>query len=66
MRMANIIKFNGLRPEVIKMELFPFSLRDVAATWFESLPIISVNTWEELVAVYMSIFFPPALTSERR
>ena len=25
-----------------------------------------VNTWEELVEAYMSIFFPPALTVERR
>ena len=42
------------------------SLRDVAATWFDSLPRKSVNTWEELVEAYMSIFFPPALTTERR
>ena len=32
MRMANIIKFDGVRLEVIKLQLFPFSLRDVAAT----------------------------------
>ena len=49
MRMANTIKLNGVRPEVIKLQLFPFSLRDVAATWFESLPIGSVNNWEESV-----------------
>ena len=49
MRMENTVKLNGVRPEVIKLQLFPFSLRDVAATWFESLPIGSVNNWEELV-----------------
>ena len=38
MIMANIVKLNGVRPEVIKLQLFPFSLRDVATTWFESLP----------------------------
>ena len=65
-RMANTIKLNGVRPEVIKLQLFQFSLRDVAATWFESLPIGSVNNWEELVEAYMSTFFPPALTSKRR
>ena len=43
MRMANTIKLNGVRPKVIKLQLFPFSLRDVAATWFESLPVGSVN-----------------------
>ena len=32
MRMANTIKLNGVRPEVIKLQLFPFSLRDVETT----------------------------------
>ena len=66
LRMANTIKLNGVRPEVIKLQLFPFSLRDVVATWFESLPYGSVNNWEKLVEAYMSRFFPPALTLERR
>ena len=65
-RMANTVKLNGVRPEVIKLQLFPFSLIDVAATWFDSLPVGSVNTWEELVEAYMSIFFPPTLTIKRR
>ena len=64
MRMANTVKSNGVRLEVIKLQLFPFSLRDVAATWFDSFPIGSVNSWEELVEAYMSRFFPPALTYE--
>ena len=58
MRMANTIKLNGVRPEVIKLQLFPFSPRDVAATWFESLPVGSVTNWEELVEVYMRRFSP--------
>ena len=66
MRMANTIKLNGVRPEVIKLELFSFSLRHVAATWFDSFPVGSVNTWEELVEAYMSRFFPPTLTVERK
>ena len=66
MRMENTIKLNGVRPEVIKLQLFPFSPRDGAATWFESLPVGSVNNWEELVEANMNIFFPSALTSKRR
>ena len=64
--MANTVKFNGVRPEVIKMQLFPFSLRDIAASWFDSLPYGSVNTKEELMEAYLSTVFPPSLTSERR
>ena len=66
MRMANIVKLNGVRPEVIKLQLFPYSLRNVAETWFDSLPVGSVNSWEELVKAYMSRFFPPTLTFEIR
>ena len=64
MRMENTVKLNRVRPEVIKLQLFPFSLRDVA-TWFESLPVGSVNIWKKLVEAYMSRFFSPALTVER-
>ena len=66
MRMEHTIKLNEVRLEVIKLQLFPLSLRDLAATWFESMPYGSVDNWEDLVEVYMSRFFPPALTSERR
>ena len=64
--MANIVKLNGVRPEVIKLHLFPFLLRDIAATWYESLPYSSFDTWEELVEAYLGRFFPPSLTYERR
>ena len=64
--MENTVKLNGVRHEVIKLQLFPFSLRDVATTWFESLSYGSMKNWEELVEAYMSRFFPFALSSERR
>ena len=64
--MANTVKLNGVNPDVIKLQLFACSLRDVAATWFESLPHGSVNTWEELVEAYLSRFFLPFLTLERK
>ena len=64
--MENTVKLNGVRLEVIKLHLFPFSLRDIAATWYESLPYGSVDTWKELVEAYLGKFFPSSLTSERR
>ena len=44
MRMANIVKLNRVRPEAIKLQLFPFSLGDVVATWFESFPVGSLTS----------------------
>ena len=48
MRMANTVKLNGVRPKVIKLQLFLFSLRDVAATWFDSLPMGLVKSWRPI------------------
>ena len=66
LRMANTVKLNGVRLEVIKLHLFPFFLRYIVATWYESLPYGSVDTWEELVEALLGMFVPPSLTSERR
>ena len=66
LKMANTVKLNGVRPEVIKLHLFSFSLRDIAATWYESLPYGSVNRWEELVEDYQGRFFPLSLTTKKR
>ena len=66
MRIANSIKLSGVKPEVIQLQLVPFSLRDMATTWFNSLPYESVNTWEELMGAYFSKFSPPSLISEQR
>ena len=41
MRMENTVKLKGVRPEVINLQHFPFSLRDMAATLFESTCWIS-------------------------
>ena len=66
LRITNSIKLSGVKPEVIQLQLFPFSLRDMAITWFNSLPLESVNTWEELMSAYFSKFFVPSLLSEQR
>ena len=66
LRMANTIKLNGVNPYVIKLLLFPFSLRDIAASWFESSLYGLDRNWEEFVDAYLSRFFPYAPTFERR
>ena len=37
----------GVTPEGIRLILFPFSLKDNAKLWFNSLPADSIHTWEE-------------------
>ena len=53
LKMANIVKLNGINPNIIMLRVFPFSLRYVVASWFESMPYGLVNSWEELVEAFM-------------
>ena len=55
------MKMNDVIEDVIRMWLFPFSLRDKARGW---LPSGSINTWEELAQRFLSKFFPPSKTSK--
>ena len=66
LRMANTVKLNGINPDVIKLQLFPFSLRDTEASWFESLPYGSVDNLEELMEACLGRCFPIALTFKMR
>ena len=66
LRIADSIKLNGVKPEVIQLQLFPFSLRDMAITWFDSLPQESVNNWEQLMRAYFNNFLFPSLQSKQR
>ena len=66
LRIADSIRMSGVKSEVIQLQLFPFSLRDMAMTWFNSLPLESVNTWEELMRAYFNKFLFPSLQSKQR
>ena len=37
MEIADTVKMNGVTEDVIKLRLFPFSLRDKARGWLQSL-----------------------------
>ena len=47
MELCNIQKKKYVDNDVVKMKLFPFSLRDSAKFWFSSLPRNSINSWNK-------------------
>ncbi|XP_045802576.1 uncharacterized protein LOC123896203 [Trifolium pratense] len=63
---ADTVKANGVSPEAIRLRLFPFSLRDKARAWLQSLPSNSVATWDELKKVFLARYFPPSKTAMLR
>ena len=44
---------------IVKLKLFPFSLRDRAQVWFSSLPKNSVDSWNKCKDAFISKYFPP-------
>ena len=46
--------------DIVKLKLFPFSLRDHAKTSFSSLPKNNIDSWNKCKDAFISKYFPPA------
>ena len=46
--------------DIVKLKLFPFSLRDRAKVWFSSLPKNSIDSWNKCKDAFITKYFPPA------
>ncbi|XP_022852768.1 uncharacterized protein LOC111374346 [Olea europaea var. sylvestris] len=60
--LKNCLNFHtpGVNEDAIKLQLFPFTLRDAALEWLDMEPHASITTWEELTRKFCNKFFPPA------
>jgi hypothetical protein len=56
----------GLDPEGIRLVLFLSSMKDNAKLWYNSLPVVSTHTWEELSSRFLKKFFPAQKTRQLR
>ena len=59
-------KINGVSAEVIKLKLFPFSLKNKAKTWFNSLPKNTIATWNEMANKFLTKYLPPSNAAKLR
>jgi len=53
-------RINGMSTEVIKLKLFPFSLKDKAKTWFNSLLKNILVTWDDMTNKFHTKYSSPA------
>ena len=49
--------------DIVKLKLFPFSLRDRAKTWFSSLPKNSIDSRNKCKEAFISKYFLPLRSS---
>ncbi|XP_057719632.1 uncharacterized protein LOC130934058 [Arachis stenosperma] len=59
LKICETVKTSGVHPDIYKLLLFLFSLRDKASQWLETFPKESINSWEELVSKFLAKFYPP-------
>ncbi|XP_050225511.1 uncharacterized protein LOC126674989 [Mercurialis annua] len=60
----NTFKLHGITADQIKLRMFPFSLRDKASLWLQSLPNESIHTWRELAQAFLNKYFPHGKTTK--
>jgi hypothetical protein len=52
-------KFKNVENDIVKLKLFPFSLRGKAKDWLLSLPTGSINSWDNLKEAFIKKYYPP-------
>ncbi|XP_024027611.1 uncharacterized protein LOC112093437 [Morus notabilis] len=59
-------KAPGVTEEALRLKLFPYSLRDRARAWLNSLPPDSVANWNDLAEKFLVKYFPPNKNAKLR
>src|SRR4051812_13971362 len=53
-------KYKEVDGDIVKLKLFPFSLRGRAKEWLQSLPKNSIDSWDKCKDVFIGKYYPPA------
>ncbi|XP_050233121.1 uncharacterized protein LOC126681618 [Mercurialis annua] len=60
---CNTFKIHNVTEDQIKLCLVPFSLRDKARNWIQSLPSTSITTWKQLAQAFLNKYFSRGKTA---
>ena len=60
------VKGNAETQEFVRLALFPFSLKDKAKFWLNSLPQGSVSSWAEMSKLFLAKYYPVKRTAKVR
>ena len=57
LQVCDIVKYNEVSDDAIRLRIFPFSLKNKVKHWLNSKPLNSITTWDNLVHKFLSKFF---------
>ncbi|XP_058725922.1 uncharacterized protein LOC131597232 [Vicia villosa] len=63
---ASNFKIPGVTDDAFRLRLFPYSLRDRAKSWLNSLEPNSIATWNDLAEKFLAKYFPPSRNAKMR
>ena len=58
--LCDMQKYKEVDGDIIKLKLFPFSLRGRAKDWLQSLPKNSIDSWRKCKDAFIGKYYPPA------
>ncbi|XP_042055746.1 uncharacterized protein LOC121800233 [Salvia splendens] len=58
-QISNTVKANGVTDDQVRLRLFPFSLKDDAKEWYDSMGPNSVPIWDAMVQLFLEKYYPP-------
>ncbi|GJQ91816.1 reverse transcriptase domain-containing protein [Tanacetum coccineum] len=65
-QITRTLRLNQVPDDVVKLIVFPFSLKGAAETWLENEPPNSITSWDDLVSKFLNRFFPHSKIRELR
>jgi hypothetical protein len=66
LKVCSTIKLNGFSKDALKMRLFPFSLKEQAKHWFNSLGSSAITSWVRMQHEFLKKYFPIGKTNDYR
>ncbi|XP_022960432.1 uncharacterized protein LOC111461168 [Cucurbita moschata] len=63
---SDSFRFQGVDKDVIRLSLFPYSLRDGAKSWLNTLAPRTIDSWNSLAEKFLIKYFPPTRNARFR
>ncbi|KAI4299957.1 hypothetical protein L6164_033378 [Bauhinia variegata] len=61
-----VVQLNGVSEDAIWLRLFPFSVKDKAKHWLDSLATSCISTWADLVQKFLTRYVSPSKSAKLR
>ena len=58
--LCDMQKYKEVDGDIVKLKLFPFSLRGRAKEWLQSLPKNNIDSWSKCKDAFIGKYYPPS------